>query len=199
MSENITDKVEVSVFHKAKHGNQCSGDSYFYSETEEEFVCALADGLGSGEVARESSNIVIDIIKNNEDATVEQLVKKANDQLLGKRGVVIGIFKIDFKNLTYSFASIGNIGLMIVKDGKKKRNIPNAGYLGGFKRPFPVKTDKLGPKTNFYMFSDGVSDRELSNIQIAEEEIKKVIDTFAYTIEKDRKDDTTLIAMRYEG
>src|SRR5690625_4795430 len=118
-------KVQVAVYQKAKSNNYYCGDSYFYTETENEFVCALADGLGSGEFAKESSQAVIDIIRNNINATVEQLVKKSNEQLVGKRGVVLGILKINFEAQSYSFSSIGNIGIMTITNcKKKKRNIP---------------------------------------------------------------------------
>src|SRR5699024_10385072 len=78
---NMADrKVQVAVYQKAKSNNYYCGDSYFYTETENEFVCALADGLGSGEFAKESSQAVIDIIRNNINANVEQHVKKSKQK-----------------------------------------------------------------------------------------------------------------------
>ncbi|PAV30719.1 indirect negative regulator of sigma-B activity [Virgibacillus profundi] len=192
-------KVDVSAFQKAKKGNYYCGDSYFYTETENEFVCAIADGLGSGEYAMESSRIVIDIIKSNIYTTVEQLVKKCNEKLFGKRGVVLGILKLDFKSHMYSFSSIGNIGVMrVTKDRKKKRNIPNAGYLAGYHRPFKVVQEKLEPETNFIMFSDGVSDRELSQGFLMNNDVDTIIKTYENTSDNLREDDTTLIVMRYK-
>lgn len=117
---NVSSKVEVSVFQKAKKGNYLCGDSYFYIETENEFVCALADGLGSGEFAKESSQIVIDIIRNNIGATVEELVKICNAKLMGKRGVVLGILRMDYRTQISGFSSIGNIGIMSITKDKKR-------------------------------------------------------------------------------
>lgn len=195
-----TNKVDVSVFQKAKKGKYHCGDSYFYKETEEGFVCAIADGLGSGEFAKESSQIVIDIIRENSSTDIKNLIETCNKQLQGKRGVVIGVLKIDFKSATYSFSSIGNICIMtITEDKKRKRNIPNAGYLAGYHHPFKVEQNKLDDEMNFVMFSDGVSDKELSKKYLTNQDVDTIIKTFEYIAEPDREDDTTLIAIRYEA
>lgn len=192
-------KIDVAVYQKPKAKNYYCGDSYFYKETDHEFVCAIADGLGSGEYAKESSQIVIDIIRTNSSATVEELVKKCNEQLAGKRGAVIGILKLDFLEKSYTFSSIGNIGMMTVaKDQKKKRTIPNAGYLAGYKRPFKVIRERLELDMNFIMFSDGVHECELAKDYFVNKDIHSVIKTYEYRNDDAPKDDTTLVAMRYQ-
>lgn len=194
------EKVDVGVYQKAKKGNYYCGDSYFFTETEDEFICALADGLGSGEFAKESSQIVVDIIKDNIHATIEQIIKKCNEKLTGKRGVVVGILKIDFNLKQYSFSSIGNIGVItVMEDGKKKRNIPNAGFLAGYHRAFKVERAPLDPTMNFIMFSDGVSDTELSKCYFLTRNVNEVIATYECKNDRPKDDDTTLIAMRYTG
>ncbi|ASK61245.1 indirect negative regulator of sigma-B activity [Virgibacillus phasianinus] len=193
-------RVEVGVYQKAKKGNYYCGDSYFYTETENEFVCALADGLGSGEFARESSQVVVDIIKDNIHASIEQIIKRCNENLTGKRGVVIGILKIDFTSKRYSFSSIGNIGVITIsQDGKKKRNIPNGGYLAGYHRPFKIENGKVDSVMNFIMFSDGVSDAELAQKYFLNKNVNETIATYEFKNGQAKDDDTTLIAMRYTG
>ncbi|WP_404456657.1 protein phosphatase 2C domain-containing protein [Virgibacillus necropolis] len=193
-------KVEVDAYQKAKKGNFYCGDSYFYTETENEFICALADGLGSGEFARESSQVVVEIIGENIHASIEQIIKRCNEKLTGKRGVVLGILKIDFKMKSYSFSSIGNIGVMtIMQDGRKKRNIPNAGYLAGYHRKFKVETGNLDQTMNFIMFSDGVSDTELAQRYFLNKNVNEIIAAYEYKNGQTKDDDTTLIAMRYTG
>ncbi|WP_246206705.1 protein phosphatase 2C domain-containing protein [Virgibacillus ihumii] len=192
-------KVDVAVYQKAKKGQYYCGDSYFYTETENEFVCVLADGLGSGEFAMESSRIVTEIIRSNIHTTVEQLIKRCNEQLSGKRGVVIGILKMDFLSKRYSFSSIGNIGVLTIpKSGKKKRNIPNAGYLAGYHRSFKVVTDKLDAEMNFIMFSDGVSDTDLSKGMFLNTDVHQIVIDYENIVGGSRYDDTTLIAIRYD-
>src|SRR5690625_7245298 len=100
-------KVQVAVFQESKKGAVYCGDSYFYNETDKMFTCAVADGLGSGEFAKESSQIVIDIIKNNPRSTDKQLVKLCNEQLVVRRGVVVGHLRLAFIVLYFNFSSIG--------------------------------------------------------------------------------------------
>ncbi|WP_047981054.1 protein phosphatase 2C domain-containing protein [Ornithinibacillus contaminans] len=192
-------RVKVAVFQEAKEGNAQCGDSYFYHETENEFVCALADGLGSGEFAKESSDIVIRIIKENIDASVEELVVKCNEQLIGKRGAVLAIFKIDFTTHYYSISSIGNIGVMTITGNReRKRNIPNAGYLAGYLRKFKVIQERLTDEMNIIMYTDGVTNQDLVQNYFYDKEVDRITKSFALRSNRPRKDDTTLIAIRYD-
>lgn len=193
-------KVQVSVYQEPKNGQRFCGDSYAYSETENGFICALADGLGSGEYAKESSQIVIDIISDNKDAPIDNLMKMCHKALLGKRGAVLGILKMNFVNQTYSYTSIGNIGILYVdNDRKKKRNIPNAGFLTGYSKPFRVMTGNLESQMNFIMFSDGVTDIDIMQKYLLARDVTDITTSFANAHEAPKADDTTLIAMRYTG
>ncbi|MFD1019335.1 SpoIIE family protein phosphatase [Thalassobacillus hwangdonensis] len=199
MSEQPSKRLNVQSFQKAKKGNYYCGDSYFYKETEDAFVCALADGLGSGELAMDSSKAVIKTIEDNPELEIEPLINKCNESLAGKRGVVLGILRIEFKSNTYSYSSIGNIGIMMITgDGVKKRNIPQAGYLSGFPRKLGIMRGTLTPNMMFIMFSDGVDDRQLSSGLFKNGDPSRIIDQFKNDNAKLRQDDTTLIAIKYD-
>ncbi|GIO24310.1 SpoIIE family protein phosphatase [Oceanobacillus sp. J11TS1] len=192
--------VDVSVFQKSKKGNHLCGDSYFFIEEEQMFLAVLADGLGSGEIAKESSQIVVDIVEQHTDKTVEEIVKICNKQLIGMRGAVIGILKLDFMDQTFTFSTIGNIGIIVLENGvPKKRNIPSSGYLGSLYRSVKVMTQKLTKGTNFIMFSDGVMDKELSKYFFKDDNVERITETYAQYSDRTRHDDTTLMAIRYRG
>lgn len=191
--------IQVSAFQEPKDGNTYCGDSFYYNETADQFICVLADGLGSGKYALESSQAVIDIIKENNNISVREFVRESNKILFGKRGVVVGILKIDFKSQSYSFSSIGNIGIMTITDGDvRKRNIPSSGYLAGYERPIKVVSHSLKEGTTFIMFSDGVKDRDLSHGVFLDKDVKKITNSYKHSTAGRREDDTTLIAMRYK-
>ncbi|PWU68074.1 SpoIIE family protein phosphatase [Gracilibacillus dipsosauri] len=191
-------QVEVSVFQKAKDDNYYCGDSYFYKEVDGTFICALADGLGSGKYANESSQLVVDIIREYSTLPLKLIMKKCNESLFGKRGVVLGILQIDLETQEYAYTSIGNIGLMtITADSIKKRTIPQAGYLSGYERPVKIVKDRVEDGMIFVMFSDGVTSKEISNSYFLHKEVNHITDTFAYLYQNKLNDDTTLIAMKF--
>ncbi|MBN9656197.1 SpoIIE family protein phosphatase [Halobacillus sp. GSS1] len=196
--EKENNRVDLSIFQKAKKGNYYCGDSYFYKETDDAFLCALADGLGSGEMARESSKAVMEVIEEHPDLTLEALIKKCNEVLVGKRGVVLGILRIDFDNRTYSYSSIGNIGVITVDpDGKRNRNIPLAGYLSGYPRKLRISRGTVQKGMIFLMFSDGVNDRRLSSNLTHSKDVEQITQQYKELYGQSRDDDITLIAMAY--
>ncbi|MFG6150405.1 PP2C family serine/threonine-protein phosphatase [Halobacillus sp. B23F22_1] len=197
--ESELSKVAVSIYQKAKKGNYYCGDSYYYKETDKEFVCALADGLGSGELASDSSQAVMDMIEKYPDLSIESIIKKCNEALLGKRGVVLGILKIDFYQNTYSYSSIGNIGVITIdREGHRSRNIPLAGYLAGYPRKLRVSHGKAEEGMVFLMFSDGVHDRKLSAKHTSTRNVKVITEQYKEFYGESRDDDTTLIALKYK-
>lgn len=195
-----TDKVEVAVYQTSKKGNASCGDGYFFEEIDNKFVCALADGLGSGEPAKESADAVLKVVRENYLISDKELAKLCTKSLVGLRGVVLGILILDYDTEDFRFLSIGNIGLRTISMNKKKsRNIPNQGYLGGFQRDFKVMKSKLEPETKFVLFTDGVTDSELSVDYFLYSNVEKIISTFESLIDAPREDDTTLIAINYKG
>lgn len=192
--------VDVSVYQKAKKGNHFCGDSYFFVEEDQIFLGVLADGLGSGEIAKESSQAVIDIVRQHKYKTVKEIIEICNKRLIGMRGAVMGILKIDFMDQTFTFSSIGNIGIIVLEHGvKKKRNIPSSGYLGSRYRGVKVMTEKLKKDTNFIVFSDGVMDKELSQCFFKDYNVDRITEAYAHYSDNTRQDDTTLLAIRYKG
>lgn len=192
--------VDVSVYQKSKKSNHLCGDSYFFVEEDHIFLGVLADGLGSGEIAKESSQAVIDIVKQHKYKTVKEIIELCNKQLIGMRGAVMGILKIDFISQNFTFSSIGNIGIIILENGvKRRRNIPSAGYLGSRYRGVKVMREKLSEGTNFIVFSDGVMDKELSQCFFQDYNVDRITEAYAHYSNNTRQDDTTLLAIRYKG
>lgn len=194
----VFDHVHISVYQKAKVGHYYCGDSYYYTETNDGFLCVVADGLGSGEVAKESSQAVVDTIKEHSHARGDVLVKLLNQALIGKRGVVIGILRLDYHDKMYSYTSIGNIGLMTIDQATlKKRNIPIPGYLGVYPRKMKEVRDTLEEGTLFAVFSDGVHAKELSHVLFQSDDVHDITDQFHDRMADKRDDDTTLVVLRY--
>lgn len=196
---NKMSAIDISVYQKEKVGNYNCGDSYYYYQDNDFFLCALADGLGSGEMARDSSQAVMDVIKVDPLMTTSEIIKRSNQALAGKRGVVLGILKLDLRSLEYTYASIGNIGLMtITSEGVKKRNIPMSGYLGVYPRKTKEISGKFKKNMQFVLFSDGVLSKDLTHNLFQKQNSAEITDAFAEQMEQNREDDTTLIVIKFQ-
>lgn len=191
--------IDVSVYQKVKQGNIVCGDSYYYYQDDNTFLCVVVDGLGSGTFANESSQAVVDVIKSNPLMPTTEMIKLSNQALTGKRGVVLGILKLDLNARQFAYSSIGNIGLMtITSEGIKKRNIPMSGYLGGYPRQEKVVNGHFKNNTMFVMFSDGVLSNELTHHLFKKQSVEEITDAFALQMDQSRDDDTTLAVIKYK-
>lgn len=161
-------KLTVAAYQKAKDGNQMCGDSYFVNETEDHFICAVADGLGSGDLARDSSLAAINVVKEHQEKDVEDLMKRANEEMKGKRGCVLSVFKLDLQTRQMEFSGIGNINLIVYQpDGQIIRPISYSGYLSGKLQNVKVQTIDYPQGSSFVAFSDGVRISSKNHAMIA--------------------------------
>ncbi len=197
-----TGRVEIATYEKPKKGNYHSGDSYFYIETDDYFLVALSDGLGSGEVAKQSSQAVIDTIRRNRHLPLDELMEISNQALFGNdlRGCVLGILRMDFQAEKFSYVSVGNIGIIMISSaGIKSRNIPIHGYLSGVPTKAKVHHGELQKDALFFMFSDGVDERQLTKKFYSFPSMATTVDWFTQQQKDHMEDDTTLISMNYLG
>lgn len=195
---SAVNRVDVSVYQKVKQGNIVCGDSYYYYQDADNFLCVVVDGLGSGVFAHESSQAVVDVIKSDPLRPTTEIIELSNRMLTGKRGVVLGILRLNLKTLQFTYSSIGNIGLMtITSEGIKKRNIPMSGYLGSYPRQVKVVSGVFTSHTVFVMFSDGVRSNELTHHLFRKCSAKEITDAFRVQMGQSRDDDTTLAVIKY--
>lgn len=149
--------IEVSTYNVAKKGNWCSGDAFFLIRTEDYFLCAMADGLGSGEEANEASDAAISFIRTNHHLDVETLMSECNDLMWQKRGAVLTIIKLDMDTQEIIYCNVGNIGCIFYKpSGKLYRPVPSRGYLSGRKQNFRLQKLPFEKGMSFILHSDGL-------------------------------------------
>lgn len=148
--------MQVLAYQRAKDDNKYNGDSYITLETDKYFVCAIADGLGSGKLAKESADAAIFSIKKTHDQSVERMLEEANQSLYGKRGVVMTVFKINYETMELSFSGVGNIDLILYdENGDIIRPVTYSGYLSGKPQKYRVERLFIEKPISFLMYSDG--------------------------------------------
>ncbi|MCM3112275.1 PP2C family serine/threonine-protein phosphatase [Lederbergia lenta] len=148
--------LEAHGFQTSKGNNIFCGDSFYMTVTEEYFLCVVADGLGSGKYANESSQAVTSVVRSNIDESVDTLMDYSNKVSLRKRGAAVAIFKADFAQRKFEYSCVGNIRFYIYSpSGKLTYPMPVTGYLSG--RPQKFRTQKFSyePNSKFLIHSDG--------------------------------------------
>ena len=150
--------VDACIFNEAKKGNYESGDSYYTVLTDDYFICSIADGLGSGPVARESSQVIPQILKQYHHETIDELMNRFNSLMVQKRGAAVAVFKVDFKKKTLEYSCVGNIRFYLYRKGTDEiiYPLPVMGYLSG--RPQKLRTQLYTYVEDdlFLIHSDGV-------------------------------------------
>lgn len=156
MKELKKQNVHVLAYQTSKNGNVFCGDSYYFTSTDEYFVCVVADGLGSGEFANEASAAVIDTITLHHSKSVEELMDMSNKVLVKKRGAAVCIFKVDYSSRVIQYSSVGNIRFFLYSSkGKLTYPLPVTGFLSGRPQVYHTQSLPVEPNDKFLIFTDG--------------------------------------------
>lgn len=157
MESIVTEHIEAFVYQNAKRGNRESGDTYFIRTGEDYFICAIADGLGSGPIARQSAQIVPKVLNEHHHESIDELLSRCNEYMVQKRGAAVAIVKVDYKQKTIQYSCVGNVRLYILHNRIQMiYPLPVMGYLSG--RPQKLKTQQYEYEAGdlFFLHSDGV-------------------------------------------
>jgi phosphoserine phosphatase RsbX len=193
MTQFMKKKTEVYAHQSIKEGRTLCGDGYFYTETEEYFICVIADGLGSGEFAYAASNAVIQLIEENHHQTVEFLMKECNKVLLEKRGAAVSIFKVYFHNREFVYSCVGNIRFYLyTPNGRLIYPLPVSGYLSGRPQVYHTQRFSYEPNSKFLIHSDGFVFQGAKTLLKPYLSVKTISDEVKMKI-GNRSDDATVV------
>jgi len=153
--------VHVRVYNEAKDGNRLSGDTYYIAEHPTFFLCAIADGLGNGPVAKESADVIPEILKEYGEESIDRLLVRCNEEMIYKRGAAVALVKVDYTEQTLAYSCVGNVKFYMYQKKLDKMiyPLPVMGYLSGRKQTLRTQTYPIYPGDTFLMHSDGVDIR----------------------------------------
>ncbi|PLS15905.1 phosphoserine phosphatase [Bacillus sp. M6-12] len=188
------ERIEVIASQTSKDDMPYCGDGYFFVSTEEYFLCILADGLGSGQYAYESSHAVTEIVKEHHSESVEVLMEICNGALVNKRGAAVSILKVYFDTKQFVYSSVGNIRFFLYNPVSDKLvyPLPVTGYLSGRVQKYHTQRFDYEPQAKFILHSDGL---QLQGAKSALKSYRYLEQNARMIMERDmmKSDDTTLI------
>lgn len=165
MIEVQTENIEVVIYQQAKSGNIESGDAYFTHSEDDYFIFAIADGLGNGPIAKQSAEIIPNVLAKYHHESIDELLNRCNEYMIQKRGAAVAIVRVDFISKTIQYSCVGNVRFYIYQNGVKMiYPLPVMGYLSG--RPLKLKTQSYTyyPGDVFFLHSDGIEFRSPTSL-----------------------------------
>ena len=193
MSSN--NKIQIGAVSRAKPGERECGDHFVIVENIDNYVIAVADGLGHGPDAAVASQAACKYISENSSKDLKKLVLDCSQAISNSRGTALIIIRINTVDHEMTYVGIGNVEMQsISQESIRPVNIP--GIVGRhINRRVRTSTYKLNKGDILTIFTDGISRRfhldEYSGLDAQ---------TLAETIlEKHSKDhdDATCITIRY--
>lgn len=158
-------QVKVETYQVSKNGSHYCGDSYFIADTEDYFLCVVADGLGSGEYAMYAAVAVKEAAERFQNQEVEEIMAQCNNALKSTRGAAVSVLKIYKKKLQFIYSGVGNIRFYLYSpDGNLTYPIPVNGFLSGKPQSFKTGTFSYQPGSHFLIHTDGISISGIKNI-----------------------------------
>lgn len=150
--------IKALAYQIQKEGNSCNGDSFFIKATEDYFICAVADGLGSGPDAYASSHAIREVVEKHHDDEVEGLLEDCNQVLKEKRGAAVSILKVNFSQAEFTYSSVGNICFVVYcPSGRVIYPLPVTGYLSGRPQKYRSETFSYEKGAKFILHTDGLA------------------------------------------
>lgn len=197
MEEIHSSAIHARVYNEAKNGNRLSGDTYYIAEHPDFFLCAIADGLGNGPMAKESADVIPEVLAEYAHESIDQLLQRCNEQMIYKRGAAVALVKIDYKEKTLSYSCVGNVKFYMYQKHFDKMiyPLPVMGYLSGRKQNLKTQTYPIFSGDVFLLHSDGVDIRNPKGLLKA----SASADQLYHHVMEDMKfgDDATFIAATY--
>jgi negative regulator of sigma-B (phosphoserine phosphatase) len=185
--------VHTLAYQLPKEGKVCCGDSFYLKSTEDYFICVLADGLGSGERANESSSAISSLVEQMHGENVDLLMDLCNREMKDKRGATASILKIDYENRQFTYSSVGNIRFILcAPSGTFIYPLPILGYLSGKPQKYRTHTYSYEKGSKFIIHSDGLvipGIKAVLNMGQSVEDLSRHLETYT----KSRNDDLTYI------
>lgn len=150
---------------RAKNNNEFCGDSYYITSDDNELICLLADGLGSGEFAYQASDAAVRVVEANPKSDIETLMDQCNEAMIGKRGAAVAIFKVNLKTKIVQYSCVGNIRFFLFPSNEKAiYPMPVSGYLSGRYQKYRVQTFKYIPESRFIFYTDGFVPKQTNKL-----------------------------------
>jgi anti-sigma regulatory factor (Ser/Thr protein kinase) len=100
---------EIAIMGRPYPGESISGDDGVFLQSESGFLAGVADGLGHGPEARQSSNRAIEALIQMRETELDQIVVRLDSELAGSRGCAMSIMRFIEKDQILESVAVGDV------------------------------------------------------------------------------------------
>jgi len=138
-------RLIVGSVNVSKPGEEFCGDAFGIEQTDSEAAVLLADGLGHGFEAGQSSQEAVRMLREHPQLAPAALIDLTHKALRSHRGAAVSIARIDLNRGTLHFAGLGNVSGQIYSIAGRGQHLisvngtagHNAARIRQFSYPWP--------------------------------------------------------------
>jgi len=192
-------RLHWAVASQALQGESVSGDASVVVPFEGGLLVGVVDALGHGPEAAFAAKVAATTLEHYAGTPVVPLARRCHDMLVKTRGVVAGLASVDLRASTLTWISIGNIEGLLLRAGRPRVSIIQAGGVLGYKFP-RIAADgpiPLAPGDRLVFATDGLREEFVESIP-EKETLPRLAETLLRAFSKGTDDALVLVA-EYAG
>ncbi len=148
--------LKIATTTRAYPGQTVCGDACGYWQIAQGVILAVCDGLGHGHAAAEASHAAMTCISENLTAPCDKLFALCDNALQSTRGAALAIATINLQTNLLTFATVGNIRALLLRNTQKDLRLGGArGIVGAGFNHLQPESILLEPDDTLLLFSDG--------------------------------------------
>jgi anti-sigma regulatory factor (Ser/Thr protein kinase) len=154
-------RSEVAILGRPCAGETVIGDDALFVRGPDDLLCAVADGLGHGPLARVASAEAMATLRRSSAGAPVDLLERCWGPLAPTRGAVVSIARAEEATLTMVHAGVGNVASHLYGGRSTVRFVSTPGVVGkpGPRGRIHEQRTPLGGRHVLVMFTDGLSSR----------------------------------------
>ena len=144
-----------------RESHQPSGDGFLVMRKDQKAILAVADGAGSGRLARDATNRCLQALSECRTLDFHQVFDLCHRRLQGTRGAALALVIVDVAQMMLEWAALGDIDGLILSGpderGPTVSMIQRPGTLGHTNPGVSPQRHPLGSGQLVCLTTDGVS------------------------------------------
>jgi anti-sigma regulatory factor (Ser/Thr protein kinase)/serine/threonine protein phosphatase PrpC len=160
-AEPLPRRREIGILGRALTREPVSGDHAGFVREDDVLLFAVADGIGHGALAHDAAGRAIATFREHPTASPSAILDACDRALVGTRGAVMAVARIDERTHVLEQAGVGNVTTRVERWRSSRILTGSTATLGarGTRRRPLAEAVQLDPREVVLMYTDGLTTR----------------------------------------